>query len=210
MWAGPDDWDLAENILNISGSHYWNVSGVWPEEYFLEGRVEYDGHDAWELDFDLTGTTEEDIMLVYRPDAATMWTEYNEYTVISGAPTNGSGTIKIDVLLPGQYAFANRDNTVDVAEPPATEQVGNTIVLFPNPAVRDFVNVRGAYHYRGDALIQVHDVKGALVLQHEVSITQTESLETLDIATLSPGLYHVHVLGADGQLLDGTAFEIFR
>lgn len=210
VWAGPDDWDLAENILHISGSHYWNVSGVWPEEYFLEGRVEYDGHDEWELDFDLTGTTEEDIMLVYRPDAASMWTEYNEYTVISGAPTNGSGTIKIDVLLPGQYAFANRDNTVDVAEPPATEEVGNTIVLFPNPAVRDFVNVRGAYQYRGDALIQVHDVKGALVLQREVSITQTESLETLDIAPLSPGLYHVHVLGADGQLLDGTAFEIFR
>lgn len=209
VWAGPDATDLAENILEISSSHYWSVGGDWPAGHDMEARIDYDGGNEWKLDYDLFSDSEEDVMVVYRPNSAASWNEYADYTVIMGSPSNGSGTVKLDVLLPGQYAFANRNTDVGVSPEPV-EAVENTIVLFPNPAVRDFVHVRGAYAFRGQAIISIHSALGALVAQREVTISETDGVETLDIAHLAPGVYQLSVMSADGELLDGTTFEVFR
>lgn len=209
VWAGPDDWNLADNILEISNGHYWNVGGIWPDGYDLEARVDYDGHNEWTVDYDLVFGDEEGVMLVYREDASQQWAEYADQTVITGAPTNGTGTIKIDVLIPGQYAFAKRDPNVSV-DGPLNTTPDDAIVLFPNPAVRDFLHVQGAFDYRGNASVSVYDLSGKRVLEEMWWIDAVDALKTIDVAPLSPGLYQLVLRNDVGTVMDATQFNVMR
>ena len=61
-WAGADGAPgetLAEKapyVEEISGTHFWTIDGLWPEDLLLDARFTYRGGDEDELDLTSTGT----------------------------------------------------------------------------------------------------------------------------------------------------------
>ena len=109
VWAAPDNNNVASYIEEISNRHYWTVDGVWTPGLHLDARFNYFGANENNLDFDISGVSEADMMLVWRPDASEPWINYFDYEIQAGNLFNGGGTIRIPLLRMGQYALANGD-----------------------------------------------------------------------------------------------------
>ena len=144
-WAGADGApgetaaDKAPYVEEISGTHFWTVDGIWPDEgLLLDARFTYRGGNEDELDFDLYGDTEADAFLAWRATPADPWIQYPDYELQMGSAFNGGGVFKVSKLRRGQYAFANGDVSVGVDSPDGAET--DAVSIHPNPA-RDEVRV---------------------------------------------------------------------
>ena len=169
-WAGPDGAagetpaEMAPYMEAISSTHFWTISGIWPEGgLLLDARFTYRGGDEDELDFDLYGQTEADAFLAWRASPADPWVEYPDYELQMGSAFNGSGVFKVSRLRRGQYAFANGDVSVGVASPDAGELP--TEGVYPNPA-RDEVHVNWPEQAR---TLSVQDASGREVQRINVT-----------------------------------------
>lgn len=203
VWAAPDD-VLGEGVWDISNRHYWRVDGIFPDEYHLEARITYDGIEDHNLDYDIVGVTEEDVVLVYRPDPSYTWEVYSDYTLIAGSLTSATGTVKIDVVIPGEYALANGDPSVGINAPQEPE---TTFAIYPNPADYE-VNLRG-YSEAGQQLnVQIHDEAGRLVKDIFEVVSLGEFQVTFDVNSLRNGHYILSMKGQSGELIDQTGFQI--
>ncbi|MFI5150002.1 MAG: T9SS type A sorting domain-containing protein [Bacteroidia bacterium] len=75
----------------------------------------------------------------------------------------------------------------------------NEVRLFPNPA-NDFLNLE-IPETEQQVTVQLINLNGQMVQEHALSgVTKTN----LDVQALSPGLYMVHILSADGTTLNTT------
>lgn len=205
VWAAPDNMP-GEEVWDIGDRHYWRVDGVFPEEYWLSARIMYDGVTSDDLDYDIVGVTEEDLVLVYRPDPSENFEVYSDYTLLAGNLTSSTGTIKIDVLLPGEYALANGDPSVHV-EGISPENVA--FAVYPNPAEYE-LTVSGYLQNAQKVLVQFLDESGRLVKTSERVMNAGEFKFIADIQTLSNGHYVMSMTGAGGALLDSTGFQVRR
>ncbi|MBK7944715.1 MAG: hypothetical protein IPJ85_05120, partial [Flavobacteriales bacterium] len=136
MWSGPDQSPLGFGITAISGTHYWNVDGLWPEGTVLRGRLFYQGSAPGQFDHALISGNETGMVVVHRPTADEAWQVYPEQTINAGSLTNGSGSITMENLRKGQYAFAKMVGAIGVPE-----QQGAAFDVFPVPAT-DRITVR--------------------------------------------------------------------
>lgn len=129
-WAGPSR--TGSEPFRISNSRYWRVTGHFPNGFLAEGRLEYsNASNTGNLDADLVSQTEDSLMLVYRKDATEAWREYDWYSKnYLGSSSNGFGRISIQVLIPGEYAFANGVSAFGLDE----DHRPDTIIISPNPA----------------------------------------------------------------------------
>ena len=144
-WAGADGApgetpaEMAPYVEEISGTHFWTIDGLWPDEgLLLDARFTYRGGNENELDFALYGDTEADAFLAWRATPADQWVEYPDYEIQMGSAFNGGGVFKVSRLRRGQYAFANGDVSVGVESLDSEDTAAQPV--FPNPA-RDEVNV---------------------------------------------------------------------
>jgi aminopeptidase N len=115
----------------FSNNHYWTVSGARLGGVDMSAQLNYTknaglgAHDA-----DLVSLTEDSILLLYREHPQDHWMEYWHYTKnIQGSSSNGFGKMEVDILLPGQYCFANGISTIGLEE-----NIENTLSIHPNPA----------------------------------------------------------------------------
>ena len=130
-WVGPDAGPNPDPGVQISANHYWEVGGIWPDGFTARGELVYnDGSANAYLDADLTSNTEDSLILLYRPDAQSDWTEHPDYTQQKLAPNDGLGFIRMASVLPGQYAFANGELLTNTERP----TVATTLLAHPNPA----------------------------------------------------------------------------
>ena len=131
-WVAPDAGPNPNPGIQLSENHYWEVGGIWPAGFAATGRLIYnDGSDNGFLDVDLTSNTEDSLILVYRPDAQSDWTEYSDYTKLKLSPSDGLGFLNLGSVLPGQYAFANGEILVGTADRPAP---ATSLQAYPSPA----------------------------------------------------------------------------
>jgi hypothetical protein len=144
-WAGADGApgetpaEKAPYVDEISGTHFWTIDGLWPEDLLLDARFTYRGGDEQELDYALYGETEEEAFLAWRATPADPWIQYPDYTLQMGSAFNGGGVFKVSKLRRGQYAFANGDVSVGVEAIDLDDASAQRV--FPNPA-RDAVRVQ--------------------------------------------------------------------
>lgn len=191
VWAAPDNDNLADYIDEISSTHFWEFSGILPEGIELDARVSYNGVDPIEnLDHDLVGNNENNIMLVWRPNASEPWIMYGDYDLSAGNLGNGTGNISITKLRPGQYAFANGDVAAAIEQ---NEQA--SLSVFPNPATDQFtIALDESQQYD---MIRVYSNDGRLVYQEPVQGT-TNAL-VLDGSEWGSGVYLISLVSLDGK-----------
>ena len=200
QWAAPDNNNLADYIDEVSSTHYWVVDGIWPEDVEMDGRLIYDGSEPEELDYDLVGFNENDIMLVWRPNSGHPWIKYGPYELQAGSLTNGSGQVSIEPLYKGQYAFANGDPDVSVEEIDAKE-----LALFPNPASQSAT----VQWKNADATsLQVYILNGQLVqeLRLEAGTNQLQ----LDVSSWNNGWYYLSVLNGSNEIVRSGMMEVIH
>jgi hypothetical protein len=203
IWAGPDPGPLGFGIDQISSTHYWTVDGLWPAGTALHAKVDYSGLAETALDHDLFGTTELGALLVYRPDAQSTWQIYPDQTLHANSLTNGVGTIDINVLLKGQYAFAKGPGSVAVAETPGTS---GQLRAWPVPAT-DRLHVGGLPADAGSLLFTVYGMDGSAVLQGYRSKPANGEL-SLEVSGLAPGPYVLQLRTTDGAWSGRTGVVI--
>ncbi|MFM1931654.1 MAG: hypothetical protein RL226_957 [Bacteroidota bacterium] len=201
QWAAPDNNNLSPYIYEISSTHYWIIDGVWPDGLELDGRINYNGNDQTDLDYDLVGGTEANLMLVWRATSADPWINYPFYEWQPGTLTNGAGLFNLTKVLKGQYAFANGDVAAAVAE-----EIAAVTTLFPNPttsAVTVTWNDGLLVSY-----VSLYDEAGRRMLRHAVN--QIGGSAQLEVSGLAAGAYIVELEGLNGQTLDVVKLQIRR
>ncbi|WP_306641217.1 M1 family aminopeptidase [Sanyastnella coralliicola] len=204
IWAGPDNDNLMPYIYEISSTHFWKVSGIFPEGIEMDGRLTYAGDDPIEdLDNDLYGVNENDAMLVWRPDAYSPWMKYPDYEWQGGNLNNGAGQFVIEPLLPGQYAFANGDVAAAIASAEAV-----TPKIYPNPS-NGVIQLELPEALQQSALITVNiiDMNGRTVMN--TTLPSGIVRHQLDLSTLSQGSYLVQLLD-QGTIVSTSRIELLN
>lgn len=203
VWAGPDAGPLGFGIDQISSTHYWTVDGLWPAGTALHAKVDYSGLAETALDHDLFGTTELGALLVYRPDPSATWQIYPDQTLHANSLTNGVGTIDINVLLKGQYAFAKGPGSVGV---PETAQDAGQLKAWPVPAV-DQLHVAGLPASARMVRFSVHAMDGTVAMQGYRSTAGDGTLQ-LQLNGLAAGTYVLQMHTPGGQWSGRTGFVV--
>ncbi len=204
IWAGPYQTYLGWGVDQVSANHYWRVDGLWPDSAVMRGRIYYHGLDTNELDFDLVGVNENDLILVYRQSPMQPWEPYFDATYNKGSLTNHTGYVQIEVLRKGEYAFANGSAVAGVGGVEAAS--ATDLWLYPVPA-SDRVNVRGRVEGGQRLWFDVHALDGRLV-RSEAATVQDAYTHTLGTDGLPNGLYMLRVRDGEGRRLGTARFEV--
>lgn len=168
-----------EEVYRLSQEHFWHITGNQEDKINGYLRLTYDDSAPLASDIELSGMSEDSIVLVYRPDATHAWAEYIDYNKIIGFPTDGRGFMNITNVRNGDYAFANRlkDNVGTY-----TFNKNADVTLYPNP-----ISDQLRYKIAGAEFDYFHlyALDGKLVQQ-----TSDVSAEgSIDVASLNAGTY---------------------
>jgi aminopeptidase N len=103
-WVEPDSFNVLRPGFRISDSRYWTVEGIFPSGFKAKGVFTYD--KAVGLDKSLFTDSEDSLVMLYRQGAGKPWKE----TSFNRKGLWGKGTITVDMLQKGEYAFGIRDS----------------------------------------------------------------------------------------------------
>jgi len=190
-WVGPDQELMSDDVLQLSTQHYWTISGLFSEGLDLSGRFYYHGFNEEQLDYELVGETEANVGLVYREDPSSQWDVYPYYTLQAGSD-NGNGTIKIDSLIAGEFAFANINQPVGISEFEIEESL---FQLFPNPS-SDVVFIRT--DLTGNYTVRLVDQTGKILHQEETVLDRVGTYK-IDLQDVASGAYVVQISSKNGK-----------
>ncbi|MFM9985097.1 MAG: M1 family aminopeptidase [Flavobacteriales bacterium] len=205
IWSGPDNENLGEGIYEISDTHYWIVDGLWDPADAFHGRLSYQGSLETEFDYALFNSTEENAVLVYRATSEDPWEVYPDFTLGGGSLDNGDGTIDIDVLRKGQYAFANGDASVLVDE---SQNPLRSALLFPVPA-NDVLSVSGEISSEQMLIFDIYDMSGRMVMKSTGNVDK-KFIKRISTTDLETGMYVMQIRTKTGGLLSKNTFEVIR
>ena len=178
----------------LSPTHYWTVTGMFPEEGFLaRARMNYDARAvSMQLDTLIADMNEDSLVLMWRPNPQTEWSEHPNYLKTTFNPDDGFGFIRVQELLPGDYTFARGTLLVSDTESPVTLDAFTT---FPNP-VADRLQIRGATSDGSPVRLEITDVHGRLWHQSDAPANFST---VLDVSSWSDGVYLLQINDADGR-----------
>ncbi len=195
-WGAPDPIEPNPNGVVMSGTHYWRYGGIIPDGFKARVFLPYKGNNTNDFDYDLLSVADDSLlMLVWRPDAATPWLKYPFYKQQAIGGT--SGFMRIDTLLPGDYAFAM--GTLPVATAVAdfeAQQVDLTI--FPNPA-GDIFTIQAVLPAGSEAMATLFDTMGRAVRSETIQTNGGVLSHRMNTAGLPPGVYWVRVSDTAGR-----------
>jgi len=161
-WVAPD---ASKNVipgLHLSDYRYWNVDGVWSSDFKASAIINYNGPNSMQghLDKSLITNREDSLVLMYRPDAESVWQIDSNAVLNTGINVNDKiGSFRIKNLQKGQYALAIYDaSKTDIPQdtsgcPPLTVVDLDPLVegfkTYPNPVHADELNVeiKGSSEY---------------------------------------------------------------
>jgi hypothetical protein len=140
--------------LHLSDYRYWDVDGIWSPDFEASATIKYNGstYPQGYLDNTLITNVEDSLVLMYRPDAASVW-RIDEGAVLNteGNIIDKVGSFTIRRLRKGQYALAIYDaGRVDqpstgspcpllTADNPGT--AGSSFRTYANPTHQDELNI---------------------------------------------------------------------
>lgn len=143
-WVAPDA--SRNNIpgLHLSDYRYWNVDGILSDDFSASATITYNGSTttAGYLDNTFITNREDSLVVMYRPDAQSLWQIEPDVTFTTGSLTDKVGSVRINNLQKGQYALAIYDvGRVDSAVvgagcyPLAVAELapGKDFKAYPNP-----------------------------------------------------------------------------
>ncbi|MDX9750999.1 MAG: M1 family aminopeptidase [Flavobacteriales bacterium] len=205
VWA-PAEGTIGPDVLAVSGTHYWNVDGQWPEGTLLTGRVQYFGTAAVHLDVELLNGDETGICLLHRDTPEDPWEVYDAQTVVAGNLFNGTGYILLDELRRGQYAFGKTGLNVAIGEPDGPEPA--PMQVFPVPA-NDRITAQGMVDGPATLVVDVLATDGRIV-QRDVLPAAGSFTVPVDLNGVPPGAYVLRVDTRDGVRVGTARFNVVR
>jgi aminopeptidase N len=200
-WTAPDPDMPGDNplITRLSGTHYWSVRGAMKPGFSAGVTIAYDGTKAGTyLDEDLVSTTEDSLILVYRPRAGEYWREYFDYRKLKLTPNDKKGFMRLNSLVEGDYAFANGISMPSATSSPEVSSLH--IQAYPNPVVSQ-LTLQGIAEGLGSGAsvyVRASDAVGQVFLSENVAAIDGEFTASLDLSGFPEGVYLVEVV-AGGQ-----------
>lgn len=193
-WGQPDPVNKNKpgEYLRVSNSHYWTFSGNLPSNNTMTASFFYNGGNASELDYDLSRFSEDSIMIVYRPDARSVWKLHPNMVKQKMVPKDGKGNIIITGIIPGQYAFANYALITGTED-----NVSSGDEAFPNPA-NDYL-----YITIDDNLHQKHLNVSLRTIDNQIVRSyalQGNNTIKIDVSGIISGVYVLTIAGMEGKI----------
>jgi hypothetical protein len=191
-WVGPSVGNLRTQGIRISNERYWSVRGQFPSSFSAWAYFNYNGTSQNYLDEELLKSvlTEDSLVLLYRTNENSEWrviTTPSEATYQPGGNLKDKlGRFWLTKLLPGDYAFGLRDQSV-VGLKSNTKETG--LNLMPNPVDDVLTMSLPDYETFSNAHILVSDNKGFEVIKTDVNINQNSCL--LNVKKLKSGMYYL-------------------
>lgn len=204
-WVGADP-EIDQSGIIVSPDRWWRVVGVFPEGTSIAGRITFDGRtttNSAHLDVGLVtaqGETpfhEDNMVLLYRPDARSPWTVHPDFSVHPLLnPTDGWGRVDFNDVRPGEYTLGWRHVPTHISENTSTQPWR----IHPNPA-QDHVIITAGTDRALSGTVRLLDDHGRVV---RGSAMQGASIR-MDLSGLSAGTYRVQWIdGGDGGSTVGT------
>lgn len=200
-WA-PADGSYGKPLgAQLSKERYWEIQGFWNENTQLATQLIYSGlkstaPDYGFLDANLIRSTEDSLVLLYRPNARSAWSEAQDYTKNMGSLFDKRGTIDISNLRKGQYCLAMYDASLlqasNLDKRPAFK-------LFPNPASQE-INVELLSPKEG--VLEITNMQGQVI--HSYPMNGSQLKHKIDISFLASGVYLV------GISIQNQAYDVRR
>ncbi len=179
-----------EDVTEISDSHYWRIA--FAPEGSVEGglRFAFSAGEAGKLDYDLLhGHDREDVVLLYRRDAADDW----QIIPSSLSGTIAIGAISTTLVRSGEYALAIGNRAASLQE-----TVRNEVSLYPNPTTNSLiVNNVSTVVKSGSCEVCIVDASGRMVKRRHFDDLSSEI--SLNVSALKAGVYFVRIM--DGNRL---------
>lgn len=194
-YVAPDGLKVEnENVTEMSNAHYWRMS--FAPEGTIEGnlRFAFSATDPGKPDYDLLhGHTPEDVVLLYRRDAADDWQIIP--SSLSGSITVGA--ISTTLVRSGEYALAigNRAATVE-------ESVSNTPVLYPNPSSNSLtISNLSLFSNSSNLELRMVDASGRMVKNRNLRGDASEI--SLNVENLKSGVYFLQIFDENRLVWSG-------
>ncbi len=207
LWVAPDEDGLGDDLLSISGTHYWTVDGLWPEGTVLRSRLYYYGGNANQLDHALVAGNEEGICVVHRPGPGHPWVIYHDQEIMAGNLFNGTGYIIVNGLRKGQYTFG-KSSLVNVSSQEMPVPEYHPMEVFPVPA-SDRITVRGHLDAPATLVIDVVALDGRIMRRETAPAHGPFSLP-VDLNGIPAGAHVLRVNTTDGIIVGNARFEVLR
>jgi hypothetical protein len=206
LWVAPDQ-AVAADVLDISGTHYWNIDGLWQDGAPLKARFTYTGDIPTALDHELIGGDEYGLCILYRAHSSDEWQVYPDQLAFPGSDlTNGTGSLEATVLRRGQYAFGRTTGFVNIDD---SQKIPTyDMKVHPVPA-RDRLTVAGHIPAHHTLIIDVLSLDGRIA-GRSVAQAEGDFNEVLDVTPLGAGAYVLRVMTTDGLLVGSSRFEVVR
>ncbi len=200
--VGPSEGRKKSNVIKLSDTHFWQVYGITDGSVKMNGRVDYSGNTAMNLDYNILRGGEDSVILVYRKDFNDEWRSYLPVTKIKVTPNDNRGIIRIDDLIPGEYALAYGYNP-----PVSTTNLSQlSLEVFPNPAnnvIKIKLNDESIYSH-----FQIVNELG-LVLYNFDYHNDNQNIE-MDVKNLTASKYSLLGLDKTGRVIVEKPFVIQR
>ena len=208
-WVAPD---ASKNIipgLHLSDYRYWNVDGIWSPDFQASATINYNGLNSGQgyLDKSLITNREDSLVLMYRPDAESVWQIDSDAVRNTGRNvTDKIGSIRINNLQKGQYALAiydakKTDKPQESADcPPLTvldiDPVAEGFKAYANPVNGDELNVVILDHNEYTRCIMMNMI-GEKVMDRPLKAGQNKFIVYLN--GLPRGTYMINLIDKDNK-----------
>jgi aminopeptidase N len=191
-WVGPSVGALRNQGIRISNERYWSVRGQFPASFSAWAYFNYNGTSQNFLDEELfnIATTEDSLVLLYRANENSEWNVIHVPTDATyqpgGNPKDKLGRFWLTKLLPGDYAFGVRDQSVVGLK---SNQKETGLNLAPNP-VDDVLTITlpDSENFL-NAVVLITDNKGFEVIK--ISVNNNQNKHLVNIKKLTPGIYYL-------------------
>lgn len=197
-YTAPDGFINCCPPYRLSPNHYWKIDGILPSVFDATATISYDGRttafsgNLW-LDNLLNITTEDSLVLMFRPNTATDWSVFPYYTKnVIGSLTDKRGTITMDSVILGEYTFGMMDWTVGIK--PVGESADEiSMKLYPNPAKDNLtIDLYASFmKIPENSQVLITDATGKLIYKEKIG--KKENKINVNTSGFANGMYFVSI-----------------
>lgn len=188
--------------LHASGSRYWRVMGTWTDSVLNASMgIQYDGTTpggfatGW-LDNDIIKTTEDSLVLLYRPNASADWVIYPYYQKTAGNVNDKRGNITLNGIKKGEYVFAMYDRSLGIDKPHKGKTQGK-LNIYPNPA-NGLVKIEFDDVY-SETQLNITDQAGRTI--QNTTLYAGQNFVEIDTLNWKAGIYYVSIANNSKKLV---------
>jgi hypothetical protein len=211
-WVAPDPIQNLTTGIRISDYHYWKTDGIFDPGFLSKATFNYNGTNSATSGYVdntliLTGNSEDSLVMLYRPGAGFDWLPVNGFTVNKGVNAfDKIGTITVDTLKKGEYAFGIYDYTVSGI--PSNNHITDRFNLkaSPNP-VYDMCHFSFNLTNEKNVSLQITDSTGKQVFHTRLKNDQ-DSFDW-NVAGYKAGIYEISLI-SKSKILSSTKIILNR